>query len=205
MDNQEPERQPSAPVGNDGQPAQVPNPPNDTPSGWKFSADEEPSGYQEKSPATKDPISVSWSASEFVEHKKSPSWYAVLVIVAIVLAAIVLVLTHDKISTGVVILAAILFGIYAGRQPRTLKYQLDEGGLTIADKFYPYDILKSFAVIDEGQATGILLIPLKRFMPQIPIYCSRDEEEKIIGVLSSRLPMEEHSDTIDNFMRRIRF
>jgi hypothetical protein len=140
-----------------------------------------------------------------VEHKKSLGWYVILALAAVVVAVIVLFLTKDKISTGVIILAAILFGVYAGRHPRTLNYQLDESGLTIADKFYPYDILKSFAVVDEGSMMSIVLFPLKRFMPQIPIYCSLGDEKKVIDVLSTRLPIEEHRDAIDNFMRRIRF
>ncbi len=149
---------------------------------------------------------VSWTASEFIAHRKSPRWYGMLAVAAIVMAAIVYALTRDKVSTAVVMVAAVVLGFYAARQPRELDYQLDDRGLSIGSKFYDYDSFKSFSVIDEGAFASITLMPLKRFMPPLTIYYAPDDEPRILNLLAERLPLEEHrADAIDHLMRRIRF
>jgi hypothetical protein len=149
---------------------------------------------------------ISWTASEFVEHKKSFGWYLGLIVVGTALAALIFFTTHDKISTGVVIIAVIVMGIFAARKPRTVEYTLDDAGVTVGNKFYGYEMFKSFSIIDEGAVSSIYLLPLKRFMPAISIYYAHEDEERIVNIFSQQLPLEHRQlDALDNFMHRIRF
>ena len=150
--------------------------------------------------------SINWKASEFVEHHKNFSWYTGLILVALILAALVFIATRDKISTGMVLIAALVLGIFAARKPRVLDYRLDDTGLTIGAKFYDYAAFKSFSVIDEGPAYSIFLMPMKRFMPGLSLYYDQKDQGKIVDILAQRLPLEDrHVDTVDRFMHRIRF
>jgi hypothetical protein len=150
--------------------------------------------------------SVSWTASEFIAHNKSTGWYLLLVLAAIVLVAGVWLLTKDVISAILIALAIAAFGFYAARPPRALRYELDEQGLTIGQKHYSYDEVRSFAVMPEGAFSSIAFMPLKRFAPLTTIYYDPADEEKIVTLLADCLPMEEHQhDAIDRFMRRIRY
>lgn len=150
--------------------------------------------------------SVSWTASEFIAHQKTIGWYGMLALSTAVLALAILFLTKDKISTGVVVLAAIVFGIYASRKPRTLGYSVGRTGLTIGQKTYTYDQFRSFSLLDEGAFSSIVFMPLKRFMPLLTIYYDPKDEQQIVTTLSDRLPMETHHlDLIDQLMRRVRF
>lgn len=152
------------------------------------------------------PQDVTWSASEFIAHHKSIGWYATLGLSAIAFAAVIYLLTKDEISTGVVIIAALLFGIAAGRKPRVLEYHLNNAGLLIAQKFYPYSDFKSFAISQEGALSSIIFLPLKRFMPSITVYYEPQDEEHITYVLSQHLPLEQHvPDVVDRLTSRIRF
>ena len=149
---------------------------------------------------------LEWSASEFIAHQKSASWYLRLAIAAIIFAALVFLLTHDKISTGVVLFAGLCLGIFGARKPRTLDYKLDESGLKIGEKFYSYDTFKSFAVMKEGAFSSIMLLPLKRFMPALSLYFDPQDESKIANILADRLPFEDRKhDAVDSLMHRIRF
>src|SRR5665213_4576824 len=65
---------------------------------------------------------IIWSASEFIEHSKSVGWYLLLMLGTAILAGLCYLLTHDKITTAVIIVAAVFFGFYANRKPRTLEY-----------------------------------------------------------------------------------
>lgn len=152
------------------------------------------------------PEDISWTASEFIEHPKDASWYGLLALIGLSLAAVGYLVTKDVISTGVIIIVAIMFGFYAGHKPRTQQYHLSPQGLQIGPKEYNFQGFKNFSVTEEGAITNISFIPLKRFAPPLAIYVSRDLEERVIDYLSLFLPFEQrHADPIEGLLRRIRF
>jgi len=203
----EPANQPTAEPSDDKSSSQTK--PNDQgpAAQWEFKQnDPDDVAAAPSQPATKHVESVSWSASEFIHHQKSAGWYITLGLAGIILAAITFLLTKDKISTGVIIFAALIFGFYASHKPRTLNYKLDDSGLSIGEKFYSYGSFKSFAVAEEGAFSSIVLMPLKRFMPLTSLYYEPKDETKITDILALRLPVETHKrDAVDSLMNRIRF
>lgn len=149
---------------------------------------------------------VSWTASEFIAHHKSLSWYVILAISGFVFSSIILLLTKDLIATGVVVIGTVVLGIFGARKPRELQFQLDQSGLTIGSKHYDYESFRSFSVTPEGAFSSIIFMPLKRFAPLMTIYYPPEEESRIVGILSPRLPLADYKhDVIDRFMRQIRF
>lgn len=161
-------------------------------------------GSQE--PAVEDVDEVSWTASEFIAHHKTSSWYLTLGVSAAIVAAIVLLLTKDVFSTVIVVIAAILFGVAASRQPRELEYAVGSHALIIGNKQYPYRDFRSFSVVDEGAFSSIIFMPLKRFAPPISIYYHPGDEQYIVEALADHLPMDTHKpDMTEALMRRIRF
>lgn len=149
---------------------------------------------------------VTWTAPEFVAHDKSAVWYLGLAIVAVAFAALIYLLTKDVVSTVVIIVVAMIFGIYGRHKPRQISYRLDPTGITIGAKFHGYDEFKSFSAKPEIGLFSLTFTPLKRFAPFTTIYYSEQEEEKIMAVLGARLPYEEpRRDAVDSLMRRIRF
>jgi uncharacterized membrane protein len=173
-----------------------------------FAVSSQDDGFSEPAPqfTAKDEDPVSWRASEFIAHQKSISWYALLAGVVVLLAAIAFFLTPDFISSVVIIFCGILFGIYAGHQPRELQYSIDESSLIIGAKQYLLAQFRSFTTIKEGAITSITLLPLKRFAPSLTLYFSPEDEQPIVDKLSQRLPFEDRAhDPVDRLMRRIRF
>jgi hypothetical protein len=159
----------------------------------------------EPAPA-EQPEAISWTASEFIAHEKAGGWYGMLVLAAVAGAALIYLLTKDKVSSAVVLVGALFLGIYANRQPRQLEYHLDNSGLQVGQKHYAYEQFRSFAIAPEGAFSSIVFTPLKRFAPYTTIYYDPADEEKIIRLISNHLPLEEHkADPVDNLMRRIRF
>lgn len=170
---------------------------------WQFKADD---NAAERPRPTSQPSSVSWTASEFIAHDKASGWYGLLALGGALGAAIIYLLTRDIITTGMIIIVTVLFGVFAARKPRVLDYGLDGSGIHIGQKFYPYGDFKSFSVIDEGSISGIWLMPLRRFMPNLTIYYAPDDEDKILNVLSQYLPFEDRQhDMVDRFLRKVRF
>ncbi|MBI1857061.1 hypothetical protein HY003_01445 [Candidatus Saccharibacteria bacterium] len=155
-----------------------------------------------------NPVSdeISWSASEFIAHEKNNRWYVSLFGGTTVVALVVFLFTRDKISTGMVVLVAIIFGIFGARKPRTLSYAISSQGVGIGQKFYPYESFKSFSIVAEGAISSIVFMPIKRFVPGASIYYPPEQEDQIVDILSTYLPHEERQlDVIDNLMRKVRF
>lgn len=156
--------------------------------------------------STPDNDAVSWTASEFIAHQKSAGWYGMLIGVALIIAVIIYLLTKDLITTSFVIFGAFILGYYGSRQPRELNYQLDAGGVAIGDKHYDYDAFRSFSIVTEGAFSSVIFMPLKRFAPLRAIYFAPEIEERIVNMLTPRLPFEEYNhDAVDRLMRHIRF
>jgi hypothetical protein len=156
--------------------------------------------------ANTDPQSLTWTASEFINHHKDASWYGVLGLGVVVACVVVYLLTHDKISIVAILVAGGTMAVFAGHKPRTLTYTLGQGGITIGSKTYPFSVFKSFSVIDEDAINSVSLLPLKRFMPSITIYYEPADEDNILGILSDYLPYEDRQgDAVDKIMRKIRF
>jgi hypothetical protein len=152
------------------------------------------------------PGGVQWKASEFIDHQKSSLWFVGLIGGALVVSVLVYVITRDILATLVILVAAIAFGMYAGKKPRTLTYSLMPTTLKIDQKTYSYDDFKTFSVIQDGPLFSIILEPVKRFMPPLTIYFAEEDGEQIFDAFAQHLPHEEKKqDFVDQLMKRIRF
>jgi len=172
------------------------------PSNWSYNSDPEQPAPEPVS--TQE--SVAWTASEFISHEKGPGWYMAFGLVTALLTFITFILTREVISTVVIIIAALAFGVFAGRQPRTLPYRVDSAGVHINEKTYGYEQFKSFALFQEGGIRSLSLLPMKRFMPPISLYFDPADEDKIASALSKYLPFEaREQDFTDRLMRHLRF
>lgn len=157
-------------------------------------------------PEGPDQNAINWTASEFIAHEKSLGWYAALAGAAVLFAALVYLISRDFVSVGVVLVAALLLGIYGSHKPKQIEYRLDFKGITVGPKRFNYGEFRSFAVMEEGAFSSIVFMPLKRFAVPTTIYYPPEAEDDIVGVLSEYLPMEERNhDAVDRLMHRIRY
>lgn len=180
--------------------------PTIVPPQWQFKPEETEEGAAPPSLVDLQRGGITWTASEFMAHHKNGNWYVILFAGAVVAAILIYLLTKDKITASMLLMAAVLMAVVAARQPRTLAYVLNDVGLQIEQKLYPYHDFKAFSVINEGAINSIMLLPLKRFAPSVTIYYDPKDEDKILDTLSLVLPYEEREqDPIDRFMQRIRF
>jgi hypothetical protein len=171
---------------------------------WTFRQEDDPTTTAQRDEPL--PEGLTWTASEFVAHDKSTRWYGALFLGGGVAAVLIYFLTKDKITTGIIIFALLVFGIFAARKPRSAQYALSAQGLQIGNKTYYLHDFKTFSIVDEGSAASIVFMPLKRFMPPLTIYVTADIEDKVVDFLSAYLPLSEHrADAVDSLLRRIRF
>ena len=205
-----PDRRPTGPPEPTPPPAPTPEP--TAPAAAAPPAPQPQEGWQFRSEAAAAPApqpeqsGISWTASEFINHEKGVGWYGLLLIGSVLLAALVYLVTHDKVSTSVVVLAALVLAVFAAHKPRTQQYGLSQRGLQVGVRLYGFQDFKTFSIIEEGAIASIVFMPLKRFMPPLTIYVAPDMEERVVNFLSAYLPFEQRrADAFDSLLRRIRF
>lgn len=150
--------------------------------------------------------SIGWTASEFIAHSKTFLWYLGLMVITAITAVGAFFLSGDFFIVGVIVIISVIFGYTAARKPRELPYLIDNNGLTVDKKLYPFASFKSFSVVNEGGVEAIWLLPLQRFAPGLSIYFDPNDRDKIVDILSGYLPIEERKpDFVDTLMHKIRF
>ncbi len=156
--------------------------------------------------AAEEPVEIRWTASEFIDHQKTSGWFLGLAGAGLVIAAVVYLLTRDIFATVIIAILAFIFGVGAARKPRVLEYSIGGAGITVGERYAPYEEFRSFAVVSEGPIESIILLPTKRWAPPLSVYFAPDDGEKIIDTLSAFVPFENHEPgLIDKFLHRIHF
>lgn len=149
---------------------------------------------------------VAWEASEYVAHEKPITWYFALYGASLLITAIVYLINRDVLTAITILTVTFCAGFFASRKPASKHYELSDKGLSIDGKRYTFATFKSFSVVEEGALDSIWLKPLGKYQPNVVLYFSPEDEEKIVTVLSNYLPFEQRElDAIDRATRRLRF
>lgn len=179
------------------QPQANPNPASAAPNAQNSSQQAKPND---------DGSLASWSASEFIAHEKPKSWYFVLFLGSVVAAALIFLITREVFSVIMVLVLATALAVYAGVKPRVLSYAIYPEGFKVGNKLYPFVTFRSFSVMDDTRVPSIQLLPQKRFMVPISVYCNPSDIDAIADILGEFLPYEQKErDMIDKFSSRMRF
>ena len=178
--------------------------------GFQFSPDQEEDFSEQdmgkKTKKTDKNSVVSWTGSEFIANHKDSKWFLSFFTVLVLAVGLIFVATKDYVSTISVAVVGILFAFLANRKPRQLAYKIDNSGINIGSKFYPFDQFKSFSLAQDGAIGYVNLMPLKRFMPDLSVYFPPKETEKVVGILSDHLPHNEDDERqIDKLAKHLRF
>ena len=150
--------------------------------------------------------SITWTATEYAHHDRGASWYLLLFLGTIGLAAAVYFLTKDYFAAGAIVVVGAIVGAFAVRKPGQVTYELSDSGLRVGQKLYSLSQFKSFSVTHDGAANSISLLPLKKFMPPVDAYFGPADEEKITDLLGKYLPYEQRKAAgIDRLSRKLKF
>lgn len=146
-----------------------------------------------------------WSALEYEERERSRDWFWALGII-VVTGSIASIIYENYFFAALLILGGAMLGFFAIKKPDMVTYELNEKGLAIRDRLYPYENIKSFWVQSEktvetlpGEVTKpLFFIHTERaFMPIISIPIDEMMAEKIHSIMLSKniaeIEMKEHA------------
>lgn len=152
----------------------------------------------------KDSPTVAWDAEEYVQYSRNIGWYIALFVVSGGLCAMSVFLEWWTFL-ALIIVCVIAILVSSFRPPRKIHYTLDEDGLTEGNRLHRYDEFRAFGILKEGSHFSAVLIPKKRFSPQVKVYFPGNSGEAIVDALGARLPMEEVKlDFLDKIVNVLR-
>jgi len=116
---------------------------------------------------------LQWSALEYEEKNRSNDWFWALGII-VVTSSVAAIIYENYFFAALLFLSGVLLGFFAIKKPDVVSYELNNKGLKIRTRLYPYENIKSFWVqIDttgETKLNPILFIKSERlFMPILSI------------------------------------
>ena len=147
-----------------------------------------------------------WEAPEFEKKEKNKSWFIAPAIVAIGLGIFAL-LTDNVLFLIVILLGFFTFYIYAKKEPRIIKFKINEKGIEIDGKLHDFESLRSFWVFyNPPEQKEISFRSRKTFFPYIKIPLAEQNPNEIRKYLLKFLPEKHHTESIiDIWMRRVGF
>lgn len=146
---------------------------------------------------------IEWSLLEYNEKERNNDWFWALGII-IIAASVTSIIFGNYFFAVLITLSGVLIVVFAVKKPDLVSYELNEKGLKIRDRLFPYEKIKSFWVQKEIKPT--LFIKSERLvMPIIsmPIdYSLADEiKDKMLKNKVVEEEMKEHiSEKIMEFI-----
>ena len=147
-----------------------------------------------------------WEAPEFEKKEKTKSWFIIPALVAIALGIFAL-LSDNILFLVLVLLGFFVFYIYAKKEPRTIKFKINEKGIEIDNRLHDFDSLRSFWVFyDPPEEKEISFRSKKTFFPYLRMPLADQNPVDLRKYLLKFLPEKHHHESIvDIWMRRIGF
>ena len=110
---------------------------------------------------------IEWSALEYEHKEHTNDWFWALGII-IVAGSITAIIFANYFFATLLIIGGILLGFFAIKKPEMVAYELNNKGLKIKTRLYPYEKIKAFFVQTENKP--ILFIRSERiYMPVISV------------------------------------
>lgn len=130
-----------------------------------------------------------WSALEYEERERSADWFWALGII-IATGSIAAIIFNNYFFAALLVLSGILLGFFAKKKPDTIFYELNQKGLKVGSRLYPYENIKSFWVQVENNP--LLFIKSERaFMPIFSIPIDNMMAQDIHSIMSENGVAEE--------------
>jgi len=133
---------------------------------------------------------LEWTALEYEEKERGNDWFWALGV--IVVAGSIASFIYSNYFFGLLlIIGGILLGGFAIKKPDLVFYELNEKGLKIKNRLFPYENIKSFWV-KKSEEKSLLFIKSERlFMPIISMPIEQNLAEKIKDFMLSGNVFEE--------------
>ncbi len=134
---------------------------------------------------------LEWTALEYEEKDRGKDWFWALGI--IIAASSAAAFIYGNYFFGLfLILSGALTWLFALKKPDLVFYEMNEKGLMIRNRLYPYEDIKAFWIETEKHEPTLFIKTDRGFMPIIPVPMREDlAGEAREAMLKHKVPEEE--------------
>jgi hypothetical protein len=146
---------------------------------------------------------ITWKIEESDIAPKTTEWFWALGILA--LAFIVFsILLKNYLLTIIVALAAFIIYSNKNKKPELINFCLDNKGLSIEQKFYPYDNFESFWIFPgrTDKKQELALRQKQRWAPLLIIPFYSKDKNRIEEILATHLAENEEQESLIDLLRK---
>lgn len=151
---------------------------------------------------------ITWQAPAFKYYPKDVSWYWMSFIIAILVMAFA-IWQKNFLFAIFIFLAEISVLILARRQPESIKFKINDKGITIIDKIYLFNDLEKFCLRPDNESKNFEELILKRkthFIPYLKILVDAKISSSVRAILSQKLIEEEYEESLlEGILKWLRF
>lgn len=149
-------------------------------------------------------IFISWQAPSFYHNPSGKVLYPLLVL--LFASGVFVLISRENILMGIfLILSSIILLAYSNKKPEICSVEINQRGVGVDNRFYPYREIKSFWIHYEvGGIKELSLESKKWHMPYIKIII--DERQNPLAIRSSLIqfvPEKEHERSIIEIFSRL--
>lgn len=137
--------------------------------------------------SSKEHTLLSWKAPEFHYHKKGQWWFPILAVATLSLTAL-FILTQQYLVAIIVILGGLVIYQLAHAEPEIAPVIFSPNGIKFHARFFAYNKLRTFWIIETDQAKRLYVQPIERFSRPVAIPLVKQDVEKIRDFLRHYLP-----------------
>ncbi len=140
---------------------------------------------------------MEWQVLEYPHDPKHPNWFWLLG-GAVIVGAIVAVLFKNFLLAILIVLGGFTSMMFGARRPEVIRCALSDKGITIKNRLYLYEQLKSFWVDAEHPVEPRIIIEAKKmFLPHILIPLGEGvSAEQVRSYLARFLTEEKHEHSL---------
>ncbi len=152
-----------------------------------------------------EPI-IAWEAPDRHYVNKNSDWYWAVGIVSFTAAA--LAFMFGQVIFGILIaVCAVALTLRASVPPRIVRFEINDRGVIMDDKLYPFLTLDSFWIDPHFLPTKVLLKSHKPFMPYLSMHIPDDvNPEAVREILLRYIAETEHEEPLSvKVMERLGF
>jgi hypothetical protein len=142
---------------------------------------------------------IMWSSWEYEHKEQSTDWFWALGVI-VVAGSLASIIFGNFFFAIVLVLGGGMLAYFAKHKPGITHYELNDKGLMVKNRLYPYQEIKSFFV-QTGEKNGVVLKPTlfirssRMFIPIIPIPIEPYHSERIKAKFLSEKVEEEKMET----------
>lgn len=143
---------------------------------------------QKQKEEKKAKVIISWTAPEYIQHKKSRKWYAVAGIISLIGVIVSIFTDNITLALAIIVLAGVYYYIQTHHPPKMITIKITEMGIYVGDMFFPYSHIRAFWIIYGNGARTLNLSVAKRYHSDVVIQFDGQDPVQVRNYLVGQIP-----------------